>query len=84
MRDIIRYNNSRGMMVHSPTNRGKWVLWKDVAPYIKESRPTVSDYMTAIKVYREYSKYAPMTASMRGYEKYCNDCLNSAKAPNCI
>jgi len=21
--------------------RGKWVLWKDVAPYIKESRPTV-------------------------------------------
>ena len=40
MRDIIRYNNSRGMMVHSPTNRGRWVLWKDVAHYIKEARPT--------------------------------------------
>jgi hypothetical protein len=41
MRDIIRYNNCHGMMVHSPTNRGRYVLYKDVAPYIKEARPTV-------------------------------------------
>jgi len=43
-----------------------------------------SNYTAAIAVFREYSSYAPMTASMRGFEKYCNDCLNAAKSRHCV
>lgn len=47
------------------------------------NQSTNSDYAAAIKVYREYASCAPLTNSMRCFEKYCNDCLNPPKAADC-
>ena len=56
-------------------SRGKWVLWADVAPYIKEARPTVRAKRPV-----QQAKYAICPKCKRRFrykQVFCPECCDS-------